>query len=169
MTVGGVPANAGRTTRAAALKAVQAALAAEHAAVYGYGVVGGRIDDDRLDEAREGYAAHRARRDALERTVRKLGATPVSAAAAYALPFPVPDAAAAVRFAAELEQRVAGAYADLVRAADGALRREAAGALREAAVRSVRWRGGGVAFPGLAERTASKGPATPARPKADAR
>ncbi|WP_431041891.1 ferritin-like domain-containing protein [Streptomyces sp. P1-3] len=140
------------------LKAAQAALAAEHAAVYGYGVVGGRIGDDRLRQARDCYAAHRARRDALQRTVRDLGGTPVAAAAAYALPFPVPDAAAAVRLAAELEHRVAAVYADLVRSADGTLRREAAAALREAAVRAVRWRGSGVAFPGLAERTAPTGP-----------
>jgi hypothetical protein len=144
--------------RAATLKATQAALAAEHAAVYGYGVVGGRIGDDRLAEAREGYAAHRSRRDDLVRTVRDMGGTPQSAAAAYALPFAVPDSSAAVRLAAELENRVAAIYADLVRTSDGALRRQAAGALREAAVRSVRWRGGGVAFPGLTERAA---PATP--------
>ncbi|MFH8365274.1 ferritin-like domain-containing protein [Streptomyces sp. NPDC018031] len=150
------------TRRTGPLEAAQAALASEHAAVYGYGVVGGRIGDDRLREAREGYAAHRARRDALRRTVRGLGGDPVAAAPAYALPFPVPDAAAAVRLAAELENRVAAVYADLVRAADGPLRREAAGALREAAVRGVRWRGDGVAFPGLAERlTAPGASATP--------
>ncbi|MDX3233419.1 ferritin-like domain-containing protein [Streptomyces sp. ME19-01-6] len=151
-------ARARRGRRALALKTTQAALAAEHAAVYGYGVVGGRIGDDRLREARDGYAAHRARRDALARTVRDLGGTPEGAAPAYALPFAVPDAAAAVRLAAELESRVAAVYADLVRAADGALRREAAGALREAAVRAVRWRGSGVAFPGLTERAAAPGP-----------
>ncbi|MCS0636518.1 ferritin-like domain-containing protein [Streptomyces sp. LP05-1] len=134
------------------LEAVQAALAAEHAAVYGYGVVGGRAGAARRTDAAAGLAAHRARRDALERTVRDLGGTPVASAPAYALPFPVPDAAGAVRLGAELEDRVAGVYADLVRAAGGALRREAAVALREAAVRSARWRGGGVAFPGLAER-----------------
>ncbi|MBD0747572.1 DUF4439 domain-containing protein, partial [Streptomyces sp. CBMA152] len=103
------------------------------------------------------YAAHRARRDALTRTVRDLGATPVAAAPAYALPFPVPDAAAAVRLAAELEDRVAGVYSDLVRAAGGPLRRDAAAALREAAVRAGRWRGGSVAFPGLAERPSPPG------------
>ncbi|MGW2560119.1 ferritin-like domain-containing protein [Streptomyces sp. NPDC001514] len=134
------------------LAAAQAALAAEHAAVYGYGVVGARAGDARRAEATEAYAAHRARRDTLERTVRDLGGVPVVANAAYALPFAVPDAAAAVRLAAVLEDRVAGVYSDLVRAADGPLRREAAGALREAAVRAVRWRGSGVAFPGLAER-----------------
>ncbi|KAF4409794.1 ferritin-like domain-containing protein, partial [Streptomyces lycii] len=142
---------------AEALDAVQAALAAEHAAVYGYGVVGGRIGDDRRKEAREGYDAHRARRDGLHRTVRDLGGTPEPAAAAYRLPFPVPDAAAAERLAAELEDRLGGVYADLVRASDGALRREAAGALREAAVRAVRWRGRSVAFPGLTERPADPG------------
>ncbi|MFJ7497744.1 ferritin-like domain-containing protein [Streptomyces sp. NPDC097727] len=134
-------------------KAAQAALAAEHAAVYGYGVVGGRVADGRRAEATAAYHAHRARRDALARTVRDLGGEPVAAQAAYALPFAVPNPAAAVRLAALLEDRVADVYSDLVRAAAGPLRREAADALREAAVRAVRWRGSGVPFPGLAERT----------------
>ncbi|MGX1547538.1 ferritin-like domain-containing protein [Streptomyces adustus] len=132
------------------LEALQAVLAAEHAAVYGYGVVGGRVAEQRRAEARTAYDAHRARRDALVRKVRDLGGQPVAASAAYALPFPVADSAAAVRLAAELEERVAGVYSDLVRASEGARRGEAAAALREAAVRAVRWRGGSVAFPGLA-------------------
>ncbi|MFC9163250.1 ferritin-like domain-containing protein [Streptomyces fungicidicus] len=134
------------------LRALQAALAAEHAAVYGYGVVGGRIGKDRSPEARTAYDAHRARRDALVRAVKDVGGEPVAAAAGYALPFQVPDAAAAVRLAAELEDRVAGVYGDLVRAGTGERRREAADAMREAAVRSVRWSSRSVAFPGLAER-----------------
>jgi hypothetical protein len=84
--------------------------------------------------------------------VRDLGGTPAAAAPAYALPFAVPDATAAVRLATVLEERVATVYADLVRSATADLRREAAGALRDAAVRAVGWRGGSVAFPGLAER-----------------
>ncbi|MDG9704494.1 ferritin-like domain-containing protein [Streptomyces sp. DH37] len=141
-----------------ALTALRAALAAEHAAVYGYGVVGGRIAEDRRAQAREAYDAHRARRDALRRAVRRMGGTPEPAAAAYSLPFAVPDGAAAVRLAAELEERVAAVYADLVRAGGGGLRREAAAALREAAVRAARWRGTGVPFPGLAERAAPASP-----------
>ncbi|MGW1980380.1 ferritin-like domain-containing protein [Streptomyces sp. NPDC001889] len=136
----------------ARVTAVQAALAAEHAAVYGYGVVGARVGEERAGEASAAHAAHRARRDGLARAVRDLGGEPVPAAAAYTLPFPVPDGPAAVRLAAYLEDRVAGVYSDLVRAGEGGLRREAAVALREAAVRAVRWRGSGVAFPGLAER-----------------
>ncbi|MGP3981215.1 ferritin-like domain-containing protein [Streptomyces sp. KR80] len=154
-------------TEEEALDAVQAALGAEHAAVYGYGVVGARIGDGRRNEAREAYDAHRARRDALGRTIRDLGGSPESSAAAYALPFPVPDEAAAARLAAELEDRVAGVYADLVRATEGSLRREAAAALREAAVRSARWRGGGVAFPGLAERRSTPRPSETASATAD--
>ncbi|WP_320775276.1 ferritin-like domain-containing protein [Streptomyces sp. CRN 30] len=149
------------------LKALQAVLAAEHAAVYGYGVVGGRVGADRRTEARAAYDAHRARRDALGREVRDLGGEPVASAAGYELPFAVPDAAAAARLAAELEERVAGVWSDLVRAADGDRRATAAEALREAAVRAVRWRGGSVAFPGLAERAGTaSAPATPATPTA---
>ncbi|MEU6659897.1 ferritin-like domain-containing protein [Streptomyces sp. NPDC046821] len=144
------------------LAALQAALGAEHAAVYGYGVVGGRIKEDRKGEARTAYDAHRARRDDLRRTVRDLGGEPEPSAGAYALPFPVPDSGAAARLAADIEDRVAGVYSDLVRAAQGARRRAAADALREAAVRAVRWRGGSVAFPGLAERSAARdAPSTP--------
>ncbi|MFH9403383.1 ferritin-like domain-containing protein [Streptomyces sp. NPDC017638] len=155
-------------TERAEVTALQAALAAEHAAVYGYGVVGGRIGERRRSEARAAYDAHRARRDALVRAVRDLGAVPVAASAAYALPFPVADGTAAVRLAARLEQGVAGVYADLVRAATGARRAEAAGALREAAVRAVRWSGESVAFPGLAERSDERTGAAGTTPSASA-
>ncbi|MFJ3664738.1 ferritin-like domain-containing protein [Streptomyces sp. NPDC090119] len=136
----------------AELTALQAALAAEHAAVYGYGVVGGRIGAPRQGEARSAYDAHRAARDTLARSVRDLGGEPVAASPAYALPFTVADSPAALRLAAELEERLAGVYADLVRASTGHRRTAATVALREAAVRAVRWSGESPAFPGLAER-----------------
>lgn len=96
--------------------------------------------------------------------MRDLGGKPVAASAAYALPFPVPDSAAAVELAAGLEDRVAGVYSDLVRASTDGVRGTATEALREAAVRAVRWRGGSVPFPGLAERAAT--PAASATPTA---
>ncbi|QES47947.1 DUF4439 domain-containing protein [Streptomyces venezuelae] len=141
------------------LAATQAALAAEHAAAYGYGVIGARVAAARGAEAKEAYGRHLARRDALTRTVRTLGGAPQPAEAAYRLPFAVRTPADAVRLAAEIEDRVAGAYSDLVRAAQGPLRREAADALTAAAVRAARWRGGGVAFPGLTERAGQALPA----------
>ncbi|MBP0456168.1 DUF4439 domain-containing protein [Streptomyces montanisoli] len=134
------------------LDATQAALAAEHAAVYGYGVVGGRVGSAGRAEANAAYTAHLARRDALRRAVRALGGTPKAAAAAYDLPFPVTDPDSAGRLAAQLEDKVADVYSDLVRAATGDARGDAAAALSDAAVRAARWRGSGVAFPGLAER-----------------
>ncbi|MEE1931068.1 DUF4439 domain-containing protein [Streptomyces sp. TRM 70351] len=151
------------TDAAGVLAAARAALAAEHAAVYGYGVVGARAGERGRAAAREALTAHRARRNALVRTVRELGGRPEPALAAYALPYAVPDAAAAARLAADLEDRVAGVYADLVRAATGERRVEAAEALREAALRSARWRGSGVAFPGLAERAEGAEAGSPGR------
>ncbi|MFF4541321.1 ferritin-like domain-containing protein [Streptomyces aureus] len=148
-------------TREAELEALQAALGAEHAAVYGYGVVGARIGTARQNDARSAYDAHRARRDELTRAVKDMGAAPRAASPAYMLPFPVTDTAAAIRFAAELEERVADVYSDLVRAGTGDRRRMAAGALREAAVRAVRWSGESVAFPGLAERAATPSATAP--------
>ncbi|OKK20343.1 hypothetical protein AMK16_07485 [Streptomyces sp. CB00455] len=141
------PTSAGR-----ALEAAQAALAAEHAAAYGYGVIGARVAGPRAAEAREAYGVHLARRDSLTRTVRELGGAPRPSEAAYALPFQVRTPGDAERLAAGIEDRVAGAYSDLVRAAEGPLRREAADALSAAAVRAARWRGVGVAFPGLTEK-----------------
>ena len=134
------------------IDAVQAALAAEHAAIYGYGVVGGRVPPARQPEASQAYEAHRARRDALRRTVADLGASPVNAAPAYELPFPVPNPPAALRLAAFLEDHVGAAHGDVVRLSLGGIRRDAAAAMRDAAVRAVRWRGASVAFPGLPER-----------------
>ncbi|MFF3018480.1 ferritin-like domain-containing protein [Streptomyces sp. NPDC057939] len=141
------PSPAGRP-----LEAAQAALAAEHSAAYAYGVIGARASTARAAEAREAYGGHLARRDSLTRTVRELGGSPRPSEAAYALPFELRGPADAERLAAEIEDRVAGAYSDLVRAADGPLRREAADALSAAAVRAARWRGVGVAFPGLTEK-----------------
>ncbi|MFI9490450.1 ferritin-like domain-containing protein [Streptomyces halstedii] len=151
-----VTATAARGEDPGALLAAQAALAAEHAAVYGYGVLGGRLEGRPRTDATAAHDAHRARRDALVRAVRDLGGTPVAADAAYALPFPVSDPSAALRLAAVIEDRVAGVCSDLVRAARGPLRSQAAGALRGAAVRAARWRGSGVAFPGLAEKASAE-------------
>jgi hypothetical protein len=134
-----------------ALPAMQAALAAEHAAVYGYGVLGARLTGSAQRRARAAYDAHRARRDRLVTQVVAAKGRPVAAGPAYRLPFPVRGAAEATRLAAHLEAAVSAAYADLVAAADPALRQEAARALREAAVRRAAWAGTSVPFPGLSE------------------
>ncbi|MFI9332892.1 ferritin-like domain-containing protein [Kitasatospora sp. NPDC052868] len=132
-----------------AVAAFQGALSAEHAAVYGYGVVGARLPEDQRTDARTAYAAHQARRDAWQRLVSGTGATPSAAAAGYQLPFAVTDAAGAAKLAAHLETRLTTVYADLVTAVTGAQRTAAADALRESALRAKRWGAAPIAFPGL--------------------
>ncbi|MCE7080015.1 ferritin-like domain-containing protein [Streptomyces sp. ST2-7A] len=133
------------------LGATRAALAAEHAAVYGYGVAGAAAGSDLDPDLRQAWSGHRSRRDALTRRIRDLGGEPPAAAAGYALPFEVTDGPSALALAAELETRLAAVYADLVRFSAGDARREAAIALREAAVLAARWHGRAVAFPGVSE------------------
>jgi len=153
----------------AAVRALQAALAAEHAAVYGYGVAGAHLAGTRQRAAARDWTAHQAARDTLAAMITALGAQPVEAATAYRLPFPVRNEAAAVMLAAFLEDRVAAAYLGLVALGDARLRAFGARAVRSAALRAVGWRGRSLAFPGLelpAPRPAASAPgrASPSPP-----
>ncbi|MFI6849995.1 ferritin-like domain-containing protein [Kitasatospora sp. NPDC050467] len=145
-----------------AVNAFQGALSAEHAAIYGYGVVGARLpDDQQRTDARTAYAAHQTRRDAWQRLLGGAGATPSAAAAGYQLPFAVSDAAGAGRLAAHIETRLTAVYADLVAAVTGTQRTTAADALRECALRARRWGAAPTAFPGLPEPATTPAPGTP--------
>jgi hypothetical protein len=135
--------------RAAAVRALQTALAAEHAAVYGYGIAGAHLGGARRRAATRDWTAHEAARDTLAAMITALGAQPVQAATAYRLPFPVHTRAAAVMLAAYLEDRVAAAYLGLVALPDAGLRVFGARAVRSAALRAVGWRRRSLAFPGL--------------------
>jgi hypothetical protein len=139
------------------LEALQAALAAEHAVVWGYGVVGSRADAALLPAVRAADSAHRGRRDATAALVRGLGAEPVTTEPSYALPFPVTTRGSALRLAVHLEDGDAAAWRYAVASTDDrAVRRTALTALTDAAVRATRWRlllpagaaGATVPFPG---------------------
>lgn len=86
------------------------ALAAEHAAIYAYGPIGVRLEDDLADAAREAESAHRQRRDALVVSLAGRQAPAPSPHAAYELPFPVADAEDALRLAVLVEERVAAVW-----------------------------------------------------------
>lgn len=133
----------------AAPRALQAALAAEHAAVYGYGIVGAQLSGERQQQVRGAWNAHKSARDRLREMVRDAGATPSPAAPRYGMPHPVTGAESALRLAVHLEDRVAGAYLEVVASAGQAQRRFATAAIRECAVRAARWRGSTVPFPGM--------------------
>ncbi len=85
---------------AAAVRALQVALTAEHAAVYGYGVAGAHLAGARQKAAARAWAGHMAAQDTLAAMITALGAEPVAAAPAYRLPFPVRNAPAAILLAA---------------------------------------------------------------------
>jgi hypothetical protein len=131
------------------ITALQAALAAEHAAVYGYGVTGAMLTGSAKSLAYADWRAHGIARDTLAAMIVKLGATPVAASAAYALPFSVTGASSARRLAAALEEGVTRAYLALVAVNDPALRTFGARAMQAPAGRAAAWRGSTVAFPGM--------------------
>ncbi len=137
------------TLTAAEAGALQAALAAEHAAVYGYGVAGAHLTGAALTAATSDWIAHQVARDAIESMLRSAGLTPVAAAAAYRLPRPVRGAAAAMSLALTLEDRVTTAYLGLVAAASPAIRKFGGREVVAAAIRAAGWRGRTVAFPGF--------------------
>lgn len=139
------------------LTAAQAALAGEHACVYGYGVVGAHLSDD-AETAARALQAHRGRRDDLAALIRAGGGEPEASAPTYELPQPVTDAASASKLAVLMETRLVALYADLVGAAQsGELREFAAQALVAASVARGRWGGEPVAFPGLSGRPGTPG------------
>ncbi|MCE6993694.1 ferritin-like domain-containing protein [Saccharothrix sp. S26] len=122
--------------------AVQDALAAEHAAVWTYGLVSAFITVPQQSAAvADGATAHRARRDATERWLRDAGATPRPPAAAYLPPQPVDSAASAIAALITVETDACAAWRGVLeRTGDAALRTSAFDALTVAAVRATRWR-----------------------------
>jgi Domain of unknown function (DUF4439) len=137
------------TAVAADLTVLQDTLAAEHAAVYGYGAAGAHLTGSARTAALAAYDVHRARRDRLRALLLAAGGQPVAAEPAYQLPFAVRTPAAAVQLAARLESAIAAAYVSLVAAATGSERDFAARAVQDAAARAARWQGRTAAFPGL--------------------
>lgn len=138
-------------------EALSLAMAAEHAAIFGYGAVGARLTGSAQAAARQAEAAHRDRRDALAARMIAASAPPPPADAAYQLPFPVTDRASALRLAVHVEEGAARAWRQGLPATSGETRRFAVAALIDCAVRAARWR-----------RTAGTQPATVPFPGAPA-
>jgi hypothetical protein len=133
-----------------ALAALQAALAAEDAAIFGYGVAGAHLSGRRQTAAGQDWTGHNKARDTLTAMISALGATPVAAQAYYRLPSQVHNAAGAAALAAYLEDGVTRAYLGLVAVSDQRLRTFGALAMQGSAERAAFWRGSTQAFPGLA-------------------
>jgi hypothetical protein len=133
----------------AAVSALQGALAAEHAAVYGYGVAGSLLSGPARTSAQADWTAHQVARDTLAQMLTGLGATPVAASPAYRLPFAVTSAKSAARLAAYLEDGVTRGYLEVVAVSETALRAFGARSMQTAAGRAADWSGTTQAFPGM--------------------
>jgi Domain of unknown function (DUF4439) len=143
------------TTETAAMRE---ALAAEHAAVWGYGVVGAALAAEARGPATTAETAHRDVRDRVTALLDERGADPVQAQGAYSLPFPVLSPADAAALAVVLEDGVAAAWVRVLdQAAERSARELAVGFVGAAEGRAVFWRRTAgqapvtTAFPGLPE------------------
>lgn len=136
-----------------AVDALDAAVRAEFAAVYLYGLLGGRAarggkpaEVARIDD---GYATHRLRRDQLLALLAARGVPAPVPAVAYAAPIDPTSAATRTACARLIEERCTSTYAQLVAAVEGAERAFAINALSATAVAAVALGQRPSAFPGL--------------------
>lgn len=131
------------------MSALTAALEAEQAAVYLYGVLGSRSTGAQLTAMQQAYDAHRDRRDALLGFAHDRGITPPPGAV-YPTPTAIDTPAGRQHAAAAIESSCLGPYAALVGETTGDLRAWAARALGECAVRGRGFGAPATALPGLA-------------------
>lgn len=136
-------------------EALQATLAGEHAAVYVYGVLGGRTSSSAEPELatalRAAYTVHRGRRDQVTAILRNQDVEPVAAEVSYELPNAAVTAADCRAAAAEVEERCAEVYAAAVGSTSRANRQWAIDALTDAAVRALGFGAQSSPFPGVPE------------------
>ncbi|WP_020665933.1 ferritin-like domain-containing protein [Amycolatopsis nigrescens] len=126
---------------AEAVDAMQQALAAEHAAIWVYGLVSAFLPANYTAATGEGATEHRDRRDACIRMLASAGATPAPAEAAYVPPKPVTDGKSAMSVVGLAEGDAAAAWRGVLEHTDAKeLRTVAAGALTGSARRGTRWR-----------------------------
>lgn len=135
------------------VEALQKALAAEHASLYLYGLLGARASASaqpvlfaRLEQA---YADHRTARDELVARLARRDVDPVASETDYAPPGPVSTPEEIEAVARTLERRVAMTYGEAVAHTAGEDRLAAIGALDATAVRGLGFGEPPTDFPGL--------------------
>jgi methylaspartate ammonia-lyase len=131
----------GTPTTGTETAALRDALAAEHTAIWGYGVVGAALGAGGRAPAVAAEAAHRDVRDRVTALLADRSAEPVKEQAGYALPFPILSGVDAAALGVVLEDGVATAWVRVLdQAALRATRELAVGLLSAAEVRAVSWR-----------------------------
>lgn len=132
--------------------ALQETLASEHAALYLYGLLGGRTSSSAepglFAAISAGYRQHRARRDQLRAFIHAVAAEPTPAQVAYAVPSALGTPQELAAFALELEQACAESLAALVARSSGEVRRWAATELAWSATSQLDLGGRPLTWPG---------------------
>ncbi len=135
------------------VEALQKALAAEHAAVHLYGMLGAQSSKSRqpalFQQLTRTYEEHRDARDQLTVLISAKGSDPVAAQVDYDLPGPTSTATQIVAVARTIERRVTRTYGELVENTAGPDRRWAITALDTSALRELEFGVAPSAFPGL--------------------
>lgn len=135
------------------VQALQKTLAAEHAAVHLYGVLGAQSSKSRqptlFDRLQRTYEAHRDSRDRLTVLIAAKGRDPVAAKIDYQVPGPTSTAGQIEAVARTIERRVTVTYGELVANTSGTDRRWAITALDASALREVAFGVKPSLFPGL--------------------
>lgn len=116
------------------------ALKAEHAAVFGYGLVGARLGGKDRQLATQIEASHRDRRDALLLRLSQKGASAPPADPTYALPFPVTDRTSALRLAIAIEEAAGRVWRSALPETVAEERKLALDALTDCAVNATKLR-----------------------------
>ena len=117
------------------------AVAAEHAAIYGYGVVSARVMPDQNDLVSEAVAQHRNRREAALSLLKVRSVTAPLPAAGYQLPFPVTGPIGAGKLAVQMESDCAVAWRAVMEQSDSEQDRSfALTALTQCAIMAAKWR-----------------------------
>jgi hypothetical protein len=136
-----------------AVESLQTSLAAEHAAVYVFGVLGGRAAALEAPALKAGlatvYDVHVARRDQLRARLSHLGVVPVAAEPAYDLPRDLTTAAQLTAQALGVERICVTTYAALVAGTVGHDRTWAVDALAAGALAELDFGGAPTPLPGV--------------------
>ena len=121
------------------------AVATEHAAIYGYGVVSAHVMPEDNELVSEAVAQHRDRREAAIAILKERSITAPLPAAGYQLPFPVTGPIGAAKLAVRMESDCAVAWRAVLEQSSGegtaeADRAFALTALTQSALMAARWR-----------------------------
>lgn len=132
---------------------LQTTLAAEHAAVWLYGTLGGQTSQSAqpalFEEVSSGYTRHRGRRDQLVRWINDAGESPTPSEVAYELPNQLRTPAEVKAAGLQVEQRCAATYADLVARTVDDERAWAINALVDSGLRQLTFGGPPSDLPGI--------------------